>query len=89
MILNLNLRPREYFTVVSGLTAGRHSHNMMVEDGRLRVLGGSQGGDKYLRDMETFDGKRWDQLCSSHIVSITNTLNSLHANAAGLGKIYF
>ena len=29
------------------------------EEGRLRVVGGIMAGQKYLRDMETFDGKKW------------------------------
>ena len=55
--------------MTSDLTGGRHSHDMMVEEGRLRVLAGTslvvegpQAGQKYLRDMETFDGKRWVRL---------------------------
>ena len=56
----------EFYDVASGqwvslpgLEAGRHSHSMMVEEGRLRVVGGIMAGQKYLRDMETFDGKKW------------------------------
>ena len=68
---NTTLTSVEFYDVTSGhwvslpgLRAGRHSHNMMVDHGRLRVLGGSQAGDQagVLRDMETFDGKRWDRL---------------------------
>ena len=42
----------------SALQTGRYSHNMMVQDGRLRVVGGAQASNKLLRDRETFDGKR-------------------------------
>merc|ERR550532_2281782 len=70
---NSSLTSVEFYDVTSGhwislpdLTGGRHSHDMMVEEGRLRVLAGTslvvegpQAGQKYLRDMETFDGKRW------------------------------
>ena len=66
-----SLRSVEFYDVSSGhwvslpgLEVGRHSHNMMVEDGRLRVMGGSQAG-KYLRDIETFDGKRWEKSFSN------------------------
>ena len=63
-----SLRSVEFYDVSSGhwvslpgLEVGRHSHNMMVEDGRLRVMGGSQAAGRYLRDIETFDGKRWEK----------------------------
>ena len=56
----------EFYDVASGqwgslpsLQAARHSHVMMVQGGRLTVLGGQHGRD-VLGDMETFDGKRWD-----------------------------
>ena len=54
----------EFYDVASGqwgslpsLQAARHSHVMVVQAGRLTVLGGQQGRD-VLGDMETFDGKR-------------------------------
>ena len=54
----------EFYDVASGqwgslpsLQAARHSHVMLVQAGRLTVLGGQQGRD-LLGDMETFDGKR-------------------------------
>ena len=54
----------EFYDVTSGqwvslpsLTTARHSHAMVVEAGRLRVVGG-QTGSTLLGDMETFDGKR-------------------------------
>ena len=64
---NRTLTSVEFYDVTSGhwvslpgLRAGRHSHNMMVDHGRLKVRGGSEGSDQaaVLRDMETFDGKR-------------------------------
>ena len=55
----------EFYDVTSGqwvslpsLTTARHSHAMVVEAGRLRVVGG-QTGRTLLGDMETFDGSGW------------------------------
>ena len=65
-----NMTSVEFYDVTSGqwvsfppLQRGRRGHAMMVEEGRLIVLGGMQGKSKkdknnYLLDSELFDGKR-------------------------------
>lgn len=65
-----NMTSVEFYDVTSGqwvslpsLNMGRRGHVMMVEKGRLVVVGGMQGSDEkyYLQDMEIFNGERWIQ----------------------------
>ena len=62
-----NMTSVEFYDVTSGqwvslpsLNTGRRGHAMMVEKGRLVVVGGMQGSDEkyYLQDMEIFNGER-------------------------------
>ena len=62
-----NMTSVEFYDVTSGqwvslpsLNTGRRGHAMMVERGRLVVVGGMQGRAEkiYLRDMEIFNGER-------------------------------
>ena len=61
-----NLTSVEFYDVISGqwvslpgLVEGRRGHSMMVERGRMVVVGGMAGEDTYLQTMEVFNGERW------------------------------
>ena len=42
-----------------GLVEGRRGHSMMVESGRMVVVGGMAGDNTYLQTMEVFNGESW------------------------------
>ena len=52
------LVPGQWITLPQ-LRTGRRGHSMMVESGRLMVVGGMDQQDYYLQDMEIFNGERW------------------------------
>ena len=61
-----NLTTVEFYDVTSGqwvslpgLVEGRRGHSMMVEGGRMVVVGGMAGDHTYLNTMEVFNGERW------------------------------
>ena len=61
-----NLTSVEFYDVTSGqwlslpgLVEGRRGHSMMVERGRMVVVGGMAGDNNYLQTMEVFNGERW------------------------------
>ena len=61
-----NLTSVEFYDVTTGqwvslpgLVEGRRGHSMMVESGRMVVVGGMAGDNTYLKTMEVFNGERW------------------------------
>lgn len=61
-----NVTSVEFYDTSSGqwvslpsLNIARRGHAMMVENGRLVVVGGMTGQNTYLQDMEIFNGDRY------------------------------
>ena len=59
------MRSVEFYDVSTGqwvslppLVTGRRGHSMMVQAGRMMVLGGMASNNTYLADMEVFNGER-------------------------------
>ena len=59
------MRSVEFYDVATGqwvslppLVTGRRGHSMMVQAGRMMVVGGMAHNNTYLSDMEVFNGER-------------------------------